>query len=106
MKSYEALFILAETVREDQMDAFNERIRTEINKVGGTVRQIVPMGRRPFAIPLKKRESGVYVRFDFDLDPVQMAALQERLKMNEDIFRVQIIRDDQPTGVKSPAPSA
>jgi len=101
VRKYEALFILAETVREDQVDAFNERIRGEIEKLGGTIQTIEPLGRRTFEIPLKKRESGVYVRFEFSLDPARMAAFQERLKMNEDIFRVQIVKVEQPAGAGS-----
>ena len=106
MKSYDALFILAETVREDQVDAFNDRIRGEIEKLGGAVRQVVPMGRRAFAAPLKKRASGVYVRMTFDLEPSKMASLQERFKMNEDIFRVQIVVADRPVTAETPKPSA
>ena len=49
------------------------------------------MGRRPFAASMKKREGGFFLRIDFQLDPGKLAGLQGRLKLNEDIFRLQVV---------------
>lgn len=91
MKPYEALFILAETVRDDNLDAFTDKLRGEIERAGGTIEQTLPMGRRSFAAPLKKREGGIYLRIDFQMAPGQVAGLRSRLLLNEDLFRFQIV---------------
>ena len=91
MKPYEALFILAETVRDENVEAFAEKIRAEIERGGGVIEQTFPLGRRAFAAALKKREGGFYLRVDFQVAPDKLAAIQSRFKMNEDIFRMQIV---------------
>ena len=91
MKPYEALFILAETVRDENVEEFAAKIRAEIERAGGTIEQTLPMGRRSFASALKKREGGVYLRIDFQIEPDKLAGIQSRLKLNEDIFRMQMV---------------
>ena len=69
-----------------------ERVSSEITKLGGTVSESRVLGRREFARPLHKIESGLYARVAFKLDPGAMAALRGRLKLVEDIFRIQIVK--------------
>ncbi len=91
MKPYEALFILAETVRDENVEEFAAKARAEIERLGGVIEQTLPLGRRPFAVPLHKREGGVYLRIDFQMDPAKFPALQPRFRLNENIFRMQFV---------------
>jgi ribosomal protein S6 len=91
LKPYEALFILAETIRDENVEDFAAKTRAEIERLGGVIEQTLPMGRRPFALPLHKREGGVYLRIDFQMDPVKVNTLQARFKLNENIFRMQFV---------------
>jgi ribosomal protein S6 len=91
LKPYEALFILAETIRDENVEDFAAKTRAEIERLGGVIEQTLPMGRRPFALPLHKREGGVYLRIDFQMDPVKVNTLQGRFKLNENIFRMQFV---------------
>lgn len=91
LKPYEALFILAETVRDENVEDFAAKARSEIERLGGVIEQTLPMGRRPFALPLHKREGGVYLRIDFQMDPAKLPGLQPRFRLNENIFRMQLV---------------
>ncbi len=91
MKPYEALFILAETVRDENVEDFAAKARAEIERLGGVIEQTLNMGRRPFAVLLHKREGGVYVRIDFMMDPAKFTGLQPRFRLNENIFRMQFV---------------
>ncbi len=91
MKPYEALFILSETVRDENVEEFAAKIRAEIERAGGVIEQTLPMGRRSFASALKKREGGFYLRIDFMIEPDKLSVIQSRTKLNEDIFRMQIV---------------
>jgi ribosomal protein S6 len=95
LKPYEALFILAETVRDENVEEFAAKVRSEIERLGGVIEQTLPMGRRPFALPLHKREGGVYLRVDFQMDPAKLPALQPRFKLNENVFRMQLVCVDK-----------
>jgi ribosomal protein S6 len=91
LKPYEALFILAETVRDENVEEFAAKARAEMERLGGVIEQTLNMGRRPFAVPLHKREGGVYVRIDFQMDPAKFTELQPRFRLNENIFRMQFV---------------
>ena len=91
MKPYEALFILAETVRDENVEEFAAKARTEIERLGGVIEQTLNLGRRPFAVPLHKREGGVYVRIDFMMEPDKFKDLQPRFRLNENVFRMQFV---------------
>jgi ribosomal protein S6 len=94
LKKYEVLLIYPNTLKEDVLEKNVERARGEITKLGGVVAETQPLGSRTFARPLKKKDSGHYVRVMFTMDPANINPLQGRLKLIEDIFRVQVLCAD------------
>ncbi len=95
MKSYDGLYIFAGQAKDEILDKQIERARNEITRLSGTILSTDVLGKRSFARPMHKRESGVYVRIRFQLDPAQVAALTGRYRLIEDIFRVQILAIDE-----------
>lgn len=91
MKKYQGVFILFPPADETALEEKLEKIRADIAKEGGAVSATTRMGRTAFARPLRKKDSGFYVLIAFTLAPAKVAALRERLKMNEDILRVEIV---------------
>lgn len=91
MKKYEALFILSNTISDEQLDAKIEQISSEIVKLGGSVQAATRMGRITFARPLAKKDAGSYVQILFLLDPAKGAILHERYRHNENLIRLQIV---------------
>ena len=94
MKTYEALFIFAGSLNEEALESAIERARGEIDKLGGTVQGTHSMGKRTFARRLKKAESGYYVRIDCSMEPAGAAMLQSKFKLDESVFRLQIVNAD------------
>ena len=91
-KKYEGLFIFSDSLHDEELQKILERVRGEIVKLDGNVQGTQMLGRRSFSRPMKKKESGQYVRIDFTLEkPENMQALLARLKLNEDVFRAQIV---------------
>lgn len=95
MKAYEGLFIFPSALKEDALEKCLERIRGEMTKLEGTVANTEVLGSRTFSRPLKKKENGTYVRITFSMKAEALVALQARLKLIEDIFRVQITQAEQ-----------
>ncbi|MDD5679182.1 MAG: 30S ribosomal protein S6 [Kiritimatiellae bacterium] len=89
MKKYEGLIILPQPVDEQTLEDKLDKIRAEITKHGGVVEHTTRMGRQTFARRLKKKDTGFYILLTFTIDPLKIAALRERYKLNEDVFRVQ-----------------
>ncbi len=90
-RSYDAYFILSATLKDEERDATLKTIEGEITRLQGVIKETQRIGNRPFARRLKKRTSGYYVRMRIELDPAQVAPLRERFKLNENVFRVQIV---------------
>jgi len=91
MKKYDALYIFVGTVRDDAVEANLEKALSEVARLGGNVLEKVSLGKRAFSRPIRKRESGVYVKVRFELDPQKVDELVNRYHLVEEVFRVQIL---------------
>ena len=91
MKKYDALYIFVGTLRDDAVEANREKALAEVTRLGGNVLEKVSLGKRAFSRPIRKRESGVYVKVRFELDPQKVDELVNRYHLVEEVFRVQIL---------------
>ena len=95
MKKYDALYIFVGITKDDALNANLEKALAEVTKLGGNVLSTESLGKRAFSRPMKKRESGVYVKVRFELDPLKVTDLVNRYKLVEEVFRVQILAVDE-----------
>ena len=91
MNKYEAMIIFQENLKETDWDGAVDAVRSEIEKLGGKMTSSTRLGKRDFARPMQKRTSGHYGLIAFQLAGDKVAALQARLKLDERIFRVQVV---------------
>ena len=94
MKKYDALYIFVGIAKDDALEANLEKALAEVTRLGGNVLEKVQLGKRMFSRPMKKRESGVYVKVRMELDPAKVDELVKRYKLVEEVFRVQILAVD------------
>ena len=100
MKKYDALYIFVGTLRDDAVESSLEKALAEVTRLGGNVLEKVSLGKRSFSRPIRKRESGVYVKVRFELDPQKVDELVKRYQLVEEVFRVQILAVDDRREVK------
>ena len=91
MKTYQALIIFSSSLAEDAVKETLQTIRTEVEKTGGVVTATEMLGKRVFARPMKKMETGQYAKLLLQMLPAALAPFTARLKLNEKIFRMQIV---------------
>ena len=89
---YEGMFILPGKLTDDQLEDAVANIRQEIEKLAGEVKSVTRLGKRPFARPMKKQDSGYYYVIDFEGAGDSVDALTKRFKLNDNVFRVQFVR--------------
>lgn len=94
MKTYDALYVFVGISKDDALEANLEKALAEVSRLGGNVVEKVSLGKRVFSRPMKKRESGVYVKVRFELDPAKVDELVNRYHLVEEVFRVQILAVD------------
>ena len=95
MKKYDALYIFVGVTKDDVLNANLEKALAEVTRIGGTVLSTESLGKRTFAHPMHKRESGVYAEVRFQFDPLKVTELVNRYKLVEEVFRVQILAVDE-----------
>jgi ribosomal protein S6 len=95
MKKYDALYIFVNAAKDEGLDPLVEKVGAEITRLGGHLVGSETLGKRNFARPMSKRDSGVYIRIRFELAPDKVAALRARYVIMEEVFRVQIHSVDE-----------
>ena len=95
MKKYDGLYIFAGQAKDDVLESQIAKAVAEVTRLGGNVLAQEVLGKRTFARPMAKRESGVYVQIRFELDPQKVGELVNRYRIVEEVFRVQILAVDE-----------
>ena len=95
MKKYDAIYIFVGIAKDDVLNANLEKALAEVTRVGGNVLSTESLGKRLFARPMSKKDSGVYVKVRMELDPAKVDELVNRYHLVEEVFRVQILAVDE-----------
>ncbi len=106
MNTYDGLFIFGESVRDERVGEMTGYVVGEIEKLGGKILNKREMGQRSFARPLQKKETGFYLAVTFAMDGDKLAALNARYKLNDDVFRCQIVKLSEKQAAQPPPVSA
>ena len=91
MRTYEAIFILDQRKCEDGGDGLAQEVCRNIENLGGRVESRNNVGRRQFARPIRKQHAGIYWGFVFDLDPDKVAEFKEAYRLNDMVFRAEVV---------------
>ncbi len=84
-RNYEAIFVLNFQGEEGMDDKING-IGREIEEEGAKLERIDRLGKRDFAYNARKKKSGYYVNYFFQAKPDTVAKLQNRFRINPDIY--------------------
>lgn len=93
-KNYEVMFIV-KTMEEEEIEAIITRVEDLITRNGGTVESIDRMGKRRLAYEVKKQTEGFYVLVKFAIEPAQIKEIDRVIKINENIIRHLIVKEDE-----------
>lgn len=92
LNTYEGLFVFEGSRTDAEVAESVQRTCGEITRLKGEIIKQKVLGKRTFARPIRKRDSGHYVRILFKFDPSAIDALLARYKLAGDVFRHQITR--------------
>lgn len=93
-KTYDGLFVLEASRQEEAVENLLARIRSELVRMDGEVVEEEKIGKKFFARPMRKHDSGLYVRLRFRMDPAQIDGLRKRYRLFEGLLRVRILLVD------------
>lgn len=104
MTSYEALFIVRPEIDEADLEKVVGRVEDVVKSNDGTIVESQVWGKKRLAYEVKGHTEGIYVKLNFDAPPKVVERLQDHFRLNEDVIRDLVVRDER-RGTE-PAPAA
>jgi small subunit ribosomal protein S6 len=89
------MFIVDAGASEEDITRLNETLQQVITDQGGTVTKSENMGRRHLAYPIGRRNEGHYVLFEVDGSGREIAELERRMRVNDQVIRYITVRVDE-----------
>lgn len=87
MRDYELMYIVRPNMADEELAGATERVDAMVNNLGGSVGEKNPWGKRRLAYPIDKYEDGYYIVSKIKLDTTRTRALEEQLRISEDVIR-------------------
>jgi small subunit ribosomal protein S6 len=94
-KIYETTFIINAGLDDPQIDIIIDKAKELIVKNGGEIMELAKWGRKRFAYPIKKKNNGFYVLFEFTSSGDIVAKLERFFQLDENIIRFLILALDK-----------
>ena len=92
---YEVIFIVDPDTQEDDMTKLTQNLSTVITDQGGTITRNEVLGRRQLAYRIGRKNEGVYVIFEVEGTGGEIAELERRMRVSDQVLRYLTVRVDE-----------
>ncbi len=92
---YEVMFIIDVSASDDEVTRLSDSLLQIITDQGGTVTKNENMGRRSLAYPINRKNEGIYVLYEVEGTGGEIAELERRMRVNDQIIRYITVRVDE-----------
>ncbi len=93
-RTYEVVIIIDPKVSEDDLKNLTGNLQQTIERQGGAIVKSESMGRRRMAYEIDNRVEGQYWLFEIDGSGQEVAELERRMRVNEQVVRYLTVRVD------------
>lgn len=90
MRKYEIAVVLHPDLEID-LESTLEKIETILTKNGGKITKKDNWGKRKLAYKINKQDWGIYVFYQVDTNPDQVAKINQTLRITEEVMRYLIV---------------
>lgn len=94
-RSYEMVFIVNPEVAEDEVMRLSEGVQKIITGQGGSIIKTEMMGKRQLAYEINHKKDGTYVLLEVEGSGAEIAEVERRMRVNDQILRYMTIRVDE-----------
>ncbi len=96
LRAYEVPVVLVPILPEDVKSRVIPAINELAEKLGGKISVKEEWGKRHLAYEIKGNEEGYYIFFKLEIAPVKVKEFEQELgRMNKDVLRFLVIREDK-----------
>lgn len=92
---YEVLFIVDPATGDEEMTRLTDNLRNIVAEQGGNVTRNETLGRRQLAYRVNRRNEGVYVLFEVEGTGREIAELERRMRVSDQVMRYLTVRVDE-----------
>ena len=92
---YEVVFIVDPDTSEEDLTRLTENLRAIVTDQGGNVTKSEVMGRRQLAYKVGRKNEGVYVLFEIEGTGREIAELERRMRVSDQVLRYLTVRVDE-----------
>lgn len=94
-RTYEVMYIVDTDVASDDFTRLSETLQQIVTEQGGTVTRSEDMGRRQLAYQIGHKSEGHYMLLEIDGTGREIAELERRMRVNDQIVRYLTVRVDE-----------
>ncbi len=95
MHNYELVLIAVPQLDDEAVTALTQRMTDWIGAANGVVTNTNVWGRRQLAYAIRKQTEGIYVQFNYQMNPAASRELDRNIRLDEQIMRHLVIRTDE-----------
>src|ERR687887_2133651 len=92
---YEVVFIVDPDTPEEDLTRLTDNLRGVVTDQGGTITKSEVMGRRQLAYKVGRKSEGVYVLFEIEGTGAEIAELERRMRVSDQVLRYLTVRVDE-----------
>jgi small subunit ribosomal protein S6 len=97
MRRFETFIIIDPDLSEEQRVLILERVKEIMGQLNGFLIRVDPWGLRKLAYPIRKKERGFYVRFDFCGTGQLVNEMERFFRIDERVLKhMSVLLDQQP----------
>jgi small subunit ribosomal protein S6 len=89
------MFIIDAGASDEDVTRLSDGLQQIITDQGGTVTKNENMGRRTLAYPIDRKNEGIYVLYEIEGTGREIAELERRMRVNDQIIRYITVRVDE-----------
>jgi small subunit ribosomal protein S6 len=94
-RNYEMVFIVDPDVADDEVMRLSEGVQKIITGQGGNITKTEMMGKRQLAYEINHKKDGTYVLLEVEGSGAEIAEVERRMRVNDQILRYMTIRVDE-----------
>ena len=92
---YEVMFIIDPNAGAEDVTRLTDNLQQTVTDLGGTITKNEDMGRRTLAYPIGRKNEGHYVLFEIEGSGREIAELERRMRVNDQVLRYITVRVDE-----------
>ena len=94
-RTYEVIFIVDPDTADDGVMQLSEGVQKIITSQGGSITRTEMMGKRQLAYEINHKKNGTYVLLEVEGSGAEIAEVERRMRVNDQILRYMTIRVDE-----------